>query len=340
MHILLVEEDLKSRIKLVHLLESWGHTVEECDNGFEAVKKFSRGYFQLVLSEVKLSQIDGLKLVKLLKSLEVKNPFEIILFTESYDIKTAIEAFREGANDYLLKPLSISDLDNALKRVLQRHEMLTDKQEYRIIICDDFLSREGIKAIFRHYANNFIVVGETSSVNNVLRLIDKNAPDLLFVDYTFAERDNILALCKTVKATYPGIKIFVLASQGNKRAAKEIIGAGANGFIIKQSLKQADNFLELVNMITEGKIYVDPELKKNNWHPMHADCAAVETLLTDKEFLVLRCLAEGKNNRQIAEQLFISCSTVRNYISSILNKLHLTDRASAIVYAVKYFSNI
>lgn len=133
MNILLVDDDCESRICLADFMRSLGHEVVESVNGYDALKMFSSREFHLVLTDIQMPKITGIELLKRIRGLPRGRDVCIIVFTGFGDMRTAIEALRAGAFDYLLKPINIEELEKVIEQVAEHqalrreNEILTNK---------------------------------------------------------------------------------------------------------------------------------------------------------------------------------------------------------------------
>jgi DNA-binding NtrC family response regulator len=123
LNILLVDDDHDSRAIVGEFLRDLGHDVTECGDGKAALKSFRSGDFQMVLSDIKMPRMSGLELLQVLSSFPARQDFDVVLFTGYGDVKTAVEALRAGAYDYLLKPINVEELAAVTGRVAERQAL-------------------------------------------------------------------------------------------------------------------------------------------------------------------------------------------------------------------------
>ncbi len=135
LNILLADDDQSSRFQVGEFLRELGHSVVECENGYESLKTFQTGQFHMVLTDIKMPKMTGLELLRKLKSMSDGQDFDIVLFTGHGDMGSAIEALRLGAYDYLLKPINVEELAAITERIAERqalrreNKILNDKFE-------------------------------------------------------------------------------------------------------------------------------------------------------------------------------------------------------------------
>ncbi|ACV61012.1 two component, sigma54 specific, transcriptional regulator, Fis family [Desulfofarcimen acetoxidans DSM 771] len=128
MNILLVEDDLDSRLYLGQFLRKLGHRIVESEDGEDALSKFPTGQFNLVISDIRMPKISGLELLQTIVHLPAGRDTDIILFTGHVDVSLAIEALRAGAYDYLLKPINVNELTAVIQRVSERQSLLRENK--------------------------------------------------------------------------------------------------------------------------------------------------------------------------------------------------------------------
>ncbi len=144
--------------------------------------------------------------------------------------------------------------------------------------------------------------------------------------------------CRKIVAQEPDIKVIILTSYAEDEMLFDAISAGAAGYVLKQI--GGDELVNSIERVGRGEALLDPTLVQRVFarvrEAARKEEAAAFAELTDQELRVLGQVAEGKTNREIAKVLFLGEGTVRNYVSSILSKLGLTNRAEAAAYAVEH----
>ncbi|MBB6282023.1 MULTISPECIES: response regulator [Geobacillus] len=215
----------------------------------------------------------------------------------------------------------------------------------RIAIIDDHsLFREGIKRILE-FEGDFEVVAEGTDGSEALSIVEEHRPDLVLMDINMPDTNGVEATKQLVEA-YPDTKVVVLSIHDDENYVMRALQTGATGYLLKEM--DADTLIEAVKIVAEGGSYLHPKVthnlireyrrltsergggvavKQEVRRPLH--------LLTRRECEVLQLLADGKSNRAIGETLYISEKTVKNHVSSILQKLNVNDRTQAVVVAIK-----
>ena len=215
----------------------------------------------------------------------------------------------------------------------------------KIIIVDDHqLFREGVKRIL-DFEDSFEVVAEGDDGSDVLNLYEKNQPDVVLMDINMPVKNGVEATAELI-AQYPDAKVMVLSIHDDESYVTHALKSGALGYMLKEM--DADEIVEAIKVVSNGGSYLHPKVTKNlvaefrrlsehenkgNFHqteirrPFH--------LLTKRECEVLQLLTDGQSNRTIGETLYISEKTVKNHVSSILQKMNVNDRTQAVVTAIK-----
>ena len=207
----------------------------------------------------------------------------------------------------------------------------------RIIIVDDHeVVRLGLRTLLNRHPD-FTVVEEAATVQEAVRKSLLIRPDVVVMDIRLLGGSGIDA-CQRIVEQAPDVKVIMLTSYAEDEMLFDAIAAGACGYVLKQI--GSDDLIRAVEAVGRGEALLDPALTQRVFARVreaarkeHEEAFAT---LTDQELRVLSQVAEGKTNREIAGILFLGEGTVRNYVSSILRKLGLTNRAEAAAYAVEH----
>ncbi|RJQ79676.1 MAG: DNA-binding response regulator [Desulfobacteraceae bacterium] len=207
----------------------------------------------------------------------------------------------------------------------------------KILICDDQdMVCEGLKAILSADAN-LRVVGLARDGAEAIDLISACKPDLVLMDLKMPVMNGVQATSR-IRRQYPHIKVLVLTTYDADEWVFDAIRAGAHGYLLKDSPR--DRLVAAINETVTGKTPVDPGVAGKLFAQVvqgtAAPDAAVSALLSEREKEVLRLLAKGLSNGEIAARIYLSEGTVRNYVSSIFDKLGVTDRTQAAVLAIRH----
>ncbi len=207
----------------------------------------------------------------------------------------------------------------------------------RILLVDDHeVVRLGIKSLLSRY-NQFQVVAEAGSANEALQQVEHYEPDVVVMDIRLPGKSGIEAT-REITAKYPKTKIIVLTSFAEDELLFDAISAGASGYVLKQI--GSNELIKALETIGRGDSLLDPAVTKRVFDRVREASRKAEdesfANLTDRELHVIALIAQGKTNKEIASHIFLSEKTVRNYVSSLLSKLHLSTRSEAAAYAVKH----
>ena len=207
----------------------------------------------------------------------------------------------------------------------------------RILIADDHaVVRAGLRTLLEHH-RQFHVVAEASTGEEAIRKAQEWHPDVAVLDIRMPGISGIEA-CRQIVATVEGCRVIVLTTYAEDELLFAAIRAGASGYVLKRI---GDNDLvQAVERISRGENILDPALTATVFAEMkkadQAQQAAAFSDLTPQELLVLSLVAHGLTNRQIGLKMFLGEGTVRNYVSSMLSKIGVSNRAEAAAYAVKH----
>ncbi|MDP9824174.1 response regulator [Nocardioides massiliensis] len=207
----------------------------------------------------------------------------------------------------------------------------------RVIVVDDQeLFRRGLTMLLAA-EDDIEVVGEASDGTSAVELATATVPDVILMDVRMPKGSGIEA-CVSIKQVAPSAKIIMLTVSDEEGDLYDAVKSGASGYLLKDS--SIDEVAQAVRVVADGQSLISPSMAVkliDEFKQMaRADRDQVPTpRLTERELEVLRKVAEGLNNREIAKQLFISENTVKNHVRNILEKLQLHSRMEAVMYAVR-----
>ena len=207
----------------------------------------------------------------------------------------------------------------------------------RILIVDDHeVVRLGLKALLDHHAQ-FEVVGEAATAKEALEQVGRLHPDIVLMDIRLPGTSGIEA-CEEVIKQHPETRVVMLTSYAEDEMLFSAIRAGASGYILKQIA--SEDLVRALEAVGRGEALLDPAVTQRVFQEVRRavkeEEASAFANLSQQERHVLLLVSEGKTNREIAKALFLGEGTVRNYVSSILSKLGVSNRAEAAAYAVEH----
>ena len=206
----------------------------------------------------------------------------------------------------------------------------------RIIIVDDHeVVRLGLRTLLERHPD-FTVVDEAATAKQAVQKTLLLCPDVVVMDIRLPGGSGIDA-CRKIVEQAPETKVIMLTSYAEDEMLFDAIAAGACGYVLKQI--GSDDLIRAIETVGKGEALLDPALTQRVFARVREAARKEQDEafadLTDQEMRVLAQVAEGKTNREIAGAMFLGEGTVRNYVSSILRKLNLTNRAEAAAYTVK-----
>ena len=212
----------------------------------------------------------------------------------------------------------------------------TPASQHRLLVVDDHeVVRQGLVAMLERRPG-FQVVAEAGTVADAIEMARKNQPDLVVMDVRLPDGSGIEA-CREIRAELPGTRVVILTSYPDEEAVFSAIVAGASGYLLKQV--RGRDLVAALEAVGRGESLLDPAVTEKVLERVRriATGGATDELaqLTAQEQKILLLVAEGKTNKEIAAEVFLSDKTVKNYVSSILSKLNLQRRAQAAAYLAK-----
>jgi len=219
---------------------------------------------------------------------------------------------------------------------------MTDQHEaparpLRLLVVDDHeVVRQGLVALLDR-REGFEVVAEAGTVAEAVERAQRYEPDIVVMDVRLPDGSGIEA-CREIRAERPQTRVVMLTSYPDEEAVLSAIVAGASGYLLKQI--RARDLVAALETVGRGGSLLDPAVTEKVLDRVRrmATGGVTDELaqLTVQERKILALVAEGKTNKEIAADVFLSDKTVKNYVSSILSKLNLERRAQAAAYVVKH----
>lgn len=206
----------------------------------------------------------------------------------------------------------------------------------RLLICDDQeVVREGLRAILSGVPG-IEVVGVAGNGAEAVDAVPDLAPDVVLMDLNMPIKNGVQAT-REITAAHPEVRVLVLTTYDAEGWVIDAIRAGAAGYMLKDAPRE--QLVKAIQGTAAGATHVDPAVAGNLFSLVASSGERTGTNiaadLSDRELDVLRLIGRGLSNRDIADQLFLSEGTVRNYVSAVLAKLQVSDRTQAAVIAVR-----
>jgi two-component system, NarL family, response regulator LiaR len=204
----------------------------------------------------------------------------------------------------------------------------------RVLVVDDHtIIRKGIRAVL-DLVPDVDLVGEAENGRQAVAKDQELSPDVILMDLMMPEMDGIECI-KQIRAKRPAARILVLTNFAGEEMIFPAIKAGAMGYHLKDSTPEA--LIDAIRQVNRGVASLHPSIAKKVLEEFQdtEKRSLSEEPLTQRELEILRLIAQGHENRGIAEQLVISEATVRTHVSNILGKLHVASRTQAALYALR-----
>jgi two-component system response regulator DevR len=206
----------------------------------------------------------------------------------------------------------------------------------RILLVDDHeVVRMGLRMLLEPM-KDVEVIGEAGTADEAVTCCERSQPDVVIMDIRMPGNSGIDA-CRAIVGRWPEIQVIMLTSYANDELIADAIRAGAVGYVLKQV--GTGELTRALEAVRQGAASLDPAVTRRVLSMLRRQGDQTPDPfrdLTSREIAVLRLLAEGRNNGEIAEALVLSDKTVRNHVSAILGKLNLTNRVEAATFAIQH----
>jgi two-component system NarL family response regulator len=214
-----------------------------------------------------------------------------------------------------------------------------ESEKLRVLVVDDHaLFRRGLQMVLEQEPD-LELVGEASDGTEAVEKAQELMPDVILMDVRMPKRSGIEATVQ-IRDLMPHVKILMLTISDEEADLYEAIKAGASGYLLKEI--PIEEVADAIRSVWAGQSRISPSMASKLLNEFAAISKASTEKpeipaprLTDREMEVLKLVAKGMNNRDIAKELYISENTVKNHIRNLLEKLHLHSRMEAVVYAVR-----
>ncbi len=206
-----------------------------------------------------------------------------------------------------------------------------------LLVDDQLVVREGLRAML-HAEPDFTIIGEASSGTQALAYAARYTPDVILLDIRMPGMDGLSTLLQ-LKQKVPTASIIMVTLYDNPDYLLQAVASGASGYILKDSSRE--ELVRAIRVTREGGAIISPTLLPEllRYVQQHPDQASLnmEAIrgLTPREMEILKLIAEGNTNQQIAEKYYLSPTTVKTHVQNIFHKLGVSDRTQAAVLAVR-----
>ncbi len=212
---------------------------------------------------------------------------------------------------------------------------MSESKRIKVFIVDDHtVVRKGLKALLAAKKYEIDVVGDAESGDQAIPIVNQLEPDVILMDLEMPGMSGIETI-KEIKKLQPDSRILVLTSFAEDKKVFDALHAGAYGYLLKDT--SPDELVETIRSVYSEKLTLPKEFS----HVLldkkveNSEVPASQSGLTQRELDVLKCIAQGMSNKQIAQELTISTATTRTHVSKIMQKLNLENRTQAALFALK-----
>ncbi|MFZ5808129.1 MAG: response regulator [Chloroflexota bacterium] len=208
----------------------------------------------------------------------------------------------------------------------------------KVVVCDDqAVVCDGLEMILNSDPQ-IQVVGKAYDGDEAVEIVEKTAPDLVLMDLKMPGTNGIQAT-QAIRRKMPQVKVLVLTTYGDDEWVFDAIRSGADGYLLKGIQREA--LIRAVKGTLEGQTHVDPAVAGKLFTSVARSAppdehSRLSETLSERELEILKRIGRGYSNAEIAEELFLTRGTVRNYVSAILAKLGVEDRTQAAILAIQY----
>lgn len=201
------------------------------------------------------------------------------------------------------------------------------------LVDDHEVVRRGVRDVLER-DGDIAVVGEAGTVAEAIEAVPATGPDVAVLDVQLPDGTGI-ELCRDLRSAVPELACLMLTSFPDDDALLDAVVAGAAGYVLKQV--RGSDLVDAVRRVAGGRSLLDPVLRERASQRIRRGPEEDDRLkhLTPQELRILDLLADGRTNRQIAEEMFLAEKTIKNYVSNLLSKMGMARRTEAAVYAAR-----
>lgn len=201
----------------------------------------------------------------------------------------------------------------------------------RVVVADDHsLFRDGLVSLL--VTGGFQVVGQAENGLKACDLVESLQPDLVLLDLHMPVMNGLEALCR-IKFKFPEVRVVILTVSDNDDDLKSAIQSGADGYILKHV--NSTDFFALLENLKQGNAAVSPSITTRLFKQVNQPPKKTKVVLSERETEILKLVAEGNSNHEIADRLSLSENTIKFHLKNILQKLGVSNRTEASTYAQK-----
>lgn len=210
------------------------------------------------------------------------------------------------------------------------------QDKIKVMIVDDHeLIRQGLRKILE-MEKGFSVIGVAEDGETALKMAQELKPDVMLLDINMKGLNGIKTL-KRIKEMDLPVKVIMLTIHSDREYLIKTLNLGASGYVLKDT--GTDSLITAIRSVYEGNSYIQPSMadaSAGDLISMESAPDPEKDKLTRREIEVIALIAEGLNNKEIADKLFISEKTVKNHVSNLFKKINVTDRTQAAIFAFKH----
>jgi len=206
--------------------------------------------------------------------------------------------------------------------------------DLKVLLVDDHeVVRAGLRALLDSQ-DDLTVVGEAGTAEEGVRRVGYDEPDVVVLDVRLPDASGIEA-CREIRSRFPDVRVLMLTSFADEEALMAAILAGASGYVLKRI--KSDDLVSDIRRVGGGESLLDSEMTDRLFERLRNGPKEDPLLsaLTGQERTIVRHIAEGLTNRQIAEEMFLAEKTVKNYVSNLLAKMGMSRRSEAAAYVAR-----
>ncbi|MBS1265203.1 MAG: DNA-binding transcriptional activator DevR/DosR [Acidimicrobiaceae bacterium] len=210
--------------------------------------------------------------------------------------------------------------------------MMTMAEPVRVFLLDDHeIVRRGVVAVI-DAEPDMEVVGQAGSAAEALEVVEGCSPDVAVLDIRLGDGSGV-EVCRDIRSQYPDVKCLMLTSFEDDQALVEASLAGAAGYVLKQV--QGGDLLEAIRNVADGRVLLDRATTRLALRRLRESGEATVGELPSQELRVFELIGEGLSNREIAEEMILAEKTIKNYVTSLLQKLGMQRRTEAAAFAAR-----